>query len=564
MTNEITAPKPVGMRVAGRTYQDSGYARHQKQLIYVCHMIEDPDFGHGIVGINQITGRPTIVFFNPIPSESRKKYKNTNTMIDWVNGVNVGGRPYTIGTGSYVFVSEITYRRSIKPREVEIDGAKYDADVIFIQWLRCWSSQEIIEQGNAKDIFTGYSICRSMYARSELGDGAEYARVDAFFPVGSDNRFNDEETGEEYPVVFSFNDLESLLAHIDEEAEKFHRAFSSYMVRMVNTENNCISDMGHIISVFDYMNPNEPASEVFAYNLARLLRTTFSGLNDFVSAEGFTFQIYGLIKLTPTVQSERGPSLMEEILNDPVFIPRQESDRNSSQSRYVAVPTAFRGHVQEETGTFWIDRAEIIGRVGYDAVNQTFSELSEIIDADSYSATPNDENGDILERGLDRESTGFQVNGEIIYPENVREFAKLLGCPQIEFPGGTWDINVFDSVWDDRIYEEDGTEPEPAPEPEPEVETKAEAPKTTVKQASTAKTAASVKSAAKPATKPGAQKAVKPATGKQEEKATPKTVAKPGGAFGRRPATKASPTQGSEDLGQAFPSEADGIDDVPF
>lgn len=441
-------------------------SHYYTQLIDVCVVVEDKDYGKGIAGFSQLTGRPVIVFSNPVLSKRRQEARNAKTMTQWVNGLRIGANTFSFGPGSKVLVQDVVTRDSLPPRKIVMEGKEWMADVFLCQWISSWLAKEQINAPaeEKKNIFWGYGIAQSIPATDTH---EELALFRVFLPVGPDNRFNRGNT--QYPVVFSFNKLEDLLAFVDREQERLKGTFTSYMTRVIDKQSGRIVGSGEIISCYDYRTPDDKTSEVFLRNLARRLSLTYTGLEKLVGDPKYTFEVYGLMDLTPTryLDMQGGnnnkPTLNQRVLRNANFIPRGE---DGEQSELQAVPTAFRGRNDPKYDTFWLDRADIIGYVGRDAETKELSPESDIIPADSYSCTPQDEStGYIMERGLRRIYPVFKKqDGTDFKVQSMRDLARAIGCESVTFPDGRWSREVFDASWDTRAKK---PEPAPAKNPEP-------------------------------------------------------------------------------------------------
>lgn len=449
-TSPIPTRSRTGMMVNQRgPFSNEGRHHYYSQLIEVVDTVEDENFGGGIVGFSVLTGQPVIVFSNPVMSESRKNAKNAKSMTDWVNGLKVLGNVYTFGPGAYVFVQDIATRANQPRREIVVDGEKYSAEVLFCQWIQSWQSVEQAEKAE-KSIFWGYGIAQAIPGDEER---RENVRFHVFFAKGYDNRFNEGENL--YPVVFRFKNLPDLLAHIDAEAKKFSGAFTGYMARIIEDKSGKIVGQGEIISCYDYRNPQKPASEVFLYNLARRLSLTSDGVAKLLSADGYSFEVFGLMEIVPSrymAEDNNGkPALSEVILENQRFVPRNAPRSEGGVQRELwAVPTAFRGKRNEETGAFWLDKANIIGFVGMSKDGELSAD-SDIIDADAYSGTPSDpETGKILERGLERIIIPYGEGESQIVVDNMRNLARIIDCEFVQYPDGRWNEAFFNDNWDKR------------------------------------------------------------------------------------------------------------------
>ena len=532
----------MAMQIKGRKGSAAkGKTRYQRQLVQVDHMIEDPQYGVGAVGRNLYNDQYAIYFTDPVPSEAAKNTTRRNTMGAWARGVKIKDT-YTVDTNAIIMVSDISYMQSAPNRTITLlDGSEVEAQVFFVQWISCWLSKEAVATGEGKDIFIAYVIAQSRMSNREDTEPMEYCRLNSFHLKGH----KDNPMGEDYPVIFSFNDFNKLLDHVAADHDGTDQAmnYEAYMVRMVDDATGKIVGQGQIVSAYDYRDPDRPATEVFAYRLARSLGLTWQGLEQLCALPGYSMELYGLSNLTPSrlINESSKRSLMDEILGNTQMIPRNE---NGEQIELRAVPCALRGKMHEN-GTFWLDKCISIGRSGYDPATGTLSADSEIIDADSYSGAGFDDRGNSLEHGMDRIFPEFEnAEGNPVTVDSINTLASIAQCEAVEFPSGQWSEQHFDEQWDNRPAP---VQKAPAARPG--------APRPGTKPAAAAAPAAKAAPAA-PAKAAPATQATPAAKAAPAARPTPPRA---GGVF-----RKNAPAAGSEDLGPAFPSEASSMDDVPF
>lgn len=450
--------RQFGMAVRGGLQSGDVHAHYQNMVILVDHVIDDPSYGPGVVGRNLYTGRDVVVFSNPVVSESKAKFPNAKFMRDWVRGLNFGGgKKYTVGPGAIIFVNEIMIKSNARTRVVDIHGESVTAPVYFVQWINCWRSMEAAQSGgNDKDILIGYGI--GSINNFKTRDDKEVSSVNFHFfqPQGPDNRFN--RPGYDYPVVFSAHSLDELLSTIERECAD--KMFTHIMTRVIDDETGKIVGQGREINMYN-KDVGVPYAETFATKLAYALNLTRSGLERFVSLDGYTFQFFGLHSWTCSYAGDESAeaagrrSFVTEVMENKSFFPR---DENGNIFASVATPVGLRTTV-DTNGRAWIKPIKMIGFSGMKTEKNgetVFSEESEIIAADSYSGKPIfDATGKQVERGLERDDIPFnmtddQSQAEPVYADSMFSLGNIMCCKQVNYPDGTQrSYDAFLEIWDD-------------------------------------------------------------------------------------------------------------------
>lgn len=525
--------RQLGMKVkSGYRGNGDSFFHYQSIVVRIDHAVEDEEYGMGVAGINLFTREPVIIFSNPVPSERKAQATKSHTMTDWVKGLPLMGVKFTLGPKAIGFFNEISTKKSVQERPVKIEGKDVYAQVLFCQWIECWASSEAVMASSAKDIMVGFGIAENYMSHDNTNDvEREMVRIHYFEPKGPHNRFNSG--GTEYPVVFSFKDFDKLLECVERECSK--NGFDSFMVRMIDDASGKIAGSGMLVSVYDSTGMRSYA-ESFARMMSVKLGLTRTGLEQLVSAEGFTIQIFGCMVMPCSYMGgDNGrPSLVSRVLKMRSLFPRDEEGNIVART---AAPLALRGTLANNGG-LWLDRLKMIGYTGGED-NGAFNENSEIIAGDAYSGNPIFKDGKEVERGLDRiDSVFVDENNQPVITDSIREIARLLGCKNIQYPGNDINFEYFDRVWNDsdkpfpKLAAPAAQPSHPVQEPQA-----AEQPKTVRRVAPAAQTAAQAENAPAPETQPQNQAPRRMAVNSEQNAGYPKS-------FG-----------GSEDI---------NMDEVPF